>query len=328
MSEIPEMFSWIDQKRFARRAGGRGLRWLERRARDQPCARAERSRDALRSSGMCAEVTEYDLPHGSARSRGAAPLGAAARAPRRGAARMARCRGSWRTIGVPYTGSGILSSALAMDKQRAKQVMAARGVPVPRGVLAGALGPERVALLPACALEGVVNTKRRGPQAQTTADRAAAVSLLDVGDDPTPALARARRVHRSRPRPRRARRGAPARTGVLGGIFSSMCVWARSASRPERGFLRLSREIRVPRHTLRSRHRARAARAPEPDRLRGVARAGMSGGRACGRNGARSGRRGGAGRVGDQHDPGHDGHEPRAQARLLSRRGFFLSSLG
>ncbi|NNG04327.1 MAG: D-alanine--D-alanine ligase [Inquilinus sp.] len=36
---------------------------------------------------------------------------------------------------VPYTHSGVLASALAMDKQVAKQVMAAAGIPVPAGVV-------------------------------------------------------------------------------------------------------------------------------------------------------------------------------------------------
>lgn len=34
-------------------------------------------------------------------------------------------------IGIPYTGSGVLGSALAMDKDRAKRVMRASGVPTP-----------------------------------------------------------------------------------------------------------------------------------------------------------------------------------------------------
>jgi D-alanine-D-alanine ligase len=37
--------------------------------------------------------------------------------------------------GVRYTGSGMLASALAMDKHRAKAVMTARGIPVPEGRL-------------------------------------------------------------------------------------------------------------------------------------------------------------------------------------------------
>jgi D-alanine--D-alanine ligase len=36
---------------------------------------------------------------------------------------------------IPYTGSGIQSSALAMDKERAKMILAAHGLPVPRGWL-------------------------------------------------------------------------------------------------------------------------------------------------------------------------------------------------
>jgi D-alanine-D-alanine ligase len=37
---------------------------------------------------------------------------------------------------IPYTHSGVLASALAMQKDRAKAVMAAAGVPVPRGITA------------------------------------------------------------------------------------------------------------------------------------------------------------------------------------------------
>ena len=37
-------------------------------------------------------------------------------------------------IGTPYTGSGVLASALAMDKVMAKRVLSAEGIPVPRGV--------------------------------------------------------------------------------------------------------------------------------------------------------------------------------------------------
>lgn len=36
--------------------------------------------------------------------------------------------------GTPYTGSGVLASALAMDKVMAKRVLSAEGIPVPRGV--------------------------------------------------------------------------------------------------------------------------------------------------------------------------------------------------
>jgi len=37
-------------------------------------------------------------------------------------------------IGIPYTGSGVLASALAMDKVMAKRVLSGAGIPLPRGV--------------------------------------------------------------------------------------------------------------------------------------------------------------------------------------------------
>ena len=44
-------------------------------------------------------------------------------------------QGVLETLAVPYTHSGVLASALAMDKARAKAVLAAAGVPVPGGGL-------------------------------------------------------------------------------------------------------------------------------------------------------------------------------------------------
>jgi D-alanine-D-alanine ligase len=51
-----------------------------------------------------------------------------------------RIQGLLDTIGVPYTGSGVLASALAMDKEVAKQVLAAAGLDVPRGVVVRGTG--------------------------------------------------------------------------------------------------------------------------------------------------------------------------------------------
>jgi len=60
-------------------------------------------------------------------------------------------QGALETIGMPYTGSGVLGSALAMDKLRTKQVWASLGLPIPdyavirdAGELPGVL--ERLAL--------------------------------------------------------------------------------------------------------------------------------------------------------------------------------------
>jgi D-alanine-D-alanine ligase len=44
-------------------------------------------------------------------------------------------------LGIPYTGSGVLASALAMDKSMAKKVMAADGIPVPPSVDFVCTGP-------------------------------------------------------------------------------------------------------------------------------------------------------------------------------------------
>jgi len=43
-------------------------------------------------------------------------------------------QGMLELLGLPYTGSGVLSSALAMDKPMAKKVLAADGIPVPESV--------------------------------------------------------------------------------------------------------------------------------------------------------------------------------------------------
>jgi D-alanine-D-alanine ligase len=46
-----------------------------------------------------------------------------------------RIQGLLDTLGVPYTGSGVLASALAMDKVAAKTMLTAAGLEVPRGVV-------------------------------------------------------------------------------------------------------------------------------------------------------------------------------------------------
>jgi D-alanine-D-alanine ligase len=44
-------------------------------------------------------------------------------------------QGALELLGVPYTGSGVMASAIAMDKVMTKRVWRAEGLPVPRGVL-------------------------------------------------------------------------------------------------------------------------------------------------------------------------------------------------
>src|SRR6476659_4262373 len=47
-------------------------------------------------------------------------------------------QGALETLHVPYTGSGVMASALAMDKWRTKLVWDASGVPTPRFAMVGA----------------------------------------------------------------------------------------------------------------------------------------------------------------------------------------------
>ena len=51
-------------------------------------------------------------------------------------------------LSIPYTHSGVLASALAMHKERAKTVMAAAGVPVPRGMIVSRADAARAHVLP------------------------------------------------------------------------------------------------------------------------------------------------------------------------------------
>jgi D-alanine-D-alanine ligase len=50
-----------------------------------------------------------------------------------------RMQGLLDTLGIPYTGSGVLASALAMDKVMAKTVLAAAGLDVPKGAFVTAV---------------------------------------------------------------------------------------------------------------------------------------------------------------------------------------------
>jgi len=56
-----------------------------------------------------------------------------------------RIQGLLDTLGVPYTGSGVLASALAMDKEMAKRILAVAGLDVPRGVVLRGTGRDDLA---------------------------------------------------------------------------------------------------------------------------------------------------------------------------------------
>jgi D-alanine-D-alanine ligase len=57
-------------------------------------------------------------------------------------------QGILETLRIPYTHSGVLASALAMDKQRAKTVFKAAGVPVAEGIVAAPAEAARAHLMP------------------------------------------------------------------------------------------------------------------------------------------------------------------------------------
>jgi D-alanine-D-alanine ligase len=76
-------------------------------------------------------------------------------------------QGMLELLGIPYVGSGVLASALAMDKAMAKKLMAAEGIPTPRGIRLGraSFNEDRAAALglaESVGLPAVVKPSRQG----------------------------------------------------------------------------------------------------------------------------------------------------------------------
>ena len=67
-----------------------------------------------------------------------------------------KIQGVLETFGIPYTGSGVLASALAMDKAMAKEVLAANGIDVPRGIVVSS-ATDPVAIAPPAVVKPVEN---------------------------------------------------------------------------------------------------------------------------------------------------------------------------
>ena len=64
-------------------------------------------------------------------------------------AKTARCRGALELLGIPYTGSGVMASSIAIDKVMTKRVWLAEGLPTPPYAAAAACTqPEQVAQVP------------------------------------------------------------------------------------------------------------------------------------------------------------------------------------
>ena len=121
-------------------------------------------------------------------------------------------------LGLPYTGSGVLGSALAMDKQRAKQVWQGCGLPTAPYALAGP-DSDWDALAARLGLPLMVKPSREGSsigmsKVERAADLPAAVAAAMAHDSAGAdrALHRRRRVHRRHRRQPRAA-GHQARNG-------------------------------------------------------------------------------------------------------------------
>ncbi|MCE5231909.1 MAG: D-alanine--D-alanine ligase [Mizugakiibacter sp.] len=90
-------------------------------------------------------------------------------------------QGALQSLGVPYTGSGVLGSALTMDKVRTKQVWIAAGLPTPKFV-AFRRGEDIRAAIAAVGLPAIVKPSHEGSsvgisRVQGEADLPAAVEL-------------------------------------------------------------------------------------------------------------------------------------------------------
>jgi D-alanine-D-alanine ligase len=87
------------------------------------------------------------------------------------------------TFGIPYTGSGVLASALAMDKAMAKTVLGASGIDVPRGVVVSSPA-ERPSIVPPSIVKPVENGSSVG------------ITMVDDANDYPAAIAEALKYDR------------------------------------------------------------------------------------------------------------------------------------
>ena len=109
----------------------------------------EQARDLLQSGGIVQRPRELPkgledhiaraekaiVPASAAMSNSAGPVDVVILALHGTWGEDGRIQGLLDTIGIPYTGSGVLASALAMDKVMTKKVLASEGIDVPKGVV-------------------------------------------------------------------------------------------------------------------------------------------------------------------------------------------------
>ena len=94
-------------------------------------------------------------------------------------------QGALELLGIPYTGSGVMASSMAIDKVMTKRVLLSENLPTPRYALLrqGVYSPEQVAALPdTLGLPLIVKPAREGSslgltKVSTPADMAGAVTL-------------------------------------------------------------------------------------------------------------------------------------------------------
>ena len=130
-----------------------------------------------------------------------------------GAGENGAVQGLLEVMGIPYTGSGVLASALAMDKEFSKRIFTGSGIPVPEGaVLAKAdFRPELVRKLAGTAgfpFPWVVKPATEGSSI--------GVSMVDDGSGIEPALEKAFALS-GRVIVERRIRGMEVQVGILGG---------------------------------------------------------------------------------------------------------------
>ncbi len=91
--------------------------------------------EALEAKGY--EVTSYDVPEELDRLVEEQPA-AVILGLHGGRGENGAIQGFLEMAKIPYTGSGVLASAIAMDKTRAKAILEKRGIPTPVGIFVGA----------------------------------------------------------------------------------------------------------------------------------------------------------------------------------------------
>ena len=91
-------------------------------------------------------------------------------------------------MGIPYVGSGVLASALAMNKEVANRILRLAGLPVPRGLCVSSGDPKAVQQIDEVLGDIAVCMK------PNEGGSSVGIELLDAGDDRRAALRRIRAV--------------------------------------------------------------------------------------------------------------------------------------